>query len=185
MAQKNTEFPVNTYRFDPYLNFKFQVKWDNRFVAGISKVSGLSRTTHTVTFRPGGDPGVGRRIPGQTEFSPITLERGVTHDMAFEQWANKVWCYHNSTQTNPQQIVSLQDFRKDSIEIHMLNEAGQTVLIYYVYRCWVSEWNAVPELNGNGNEIAIQSIVLENEGWERDIKLKPPKQPSFVFPPNS
>ena len=181
---KNTEFPVNSYRHDPYLNYRFRIKWDKRYVAGISKVSGLSRTTQVVTHREGGDPGVVRRMPGQTQYESIKLERGVTHDPAFVQWANKVWDYTNSTKKNPQQIVSLADFRKDFIELEVMNEAGQTVLSYKIYRCWVSNWEALSDLDGEGNEVAIQSITIENEGWEQDYSLKEPKQPSFTLPKN-
>lgn len=179
----NTQFPSATYRFDPYKNFKFRVKWDGVYVAGISKVSGLSRTTEVVKFREGGDPSTIRVSPGQSTYNAITLERGVTHDKVFEQWANKVWDYTNSTKgpDSANQVVSLKDFRKDII-IEMQNEAGQKVIAYNVYRCWVSEWNAMPELDGMGNATAIQSIKLENEGWERDTSVTEPDEPSFTLP---
>ena len=179
----NTEFPVATYRYDPYKNFRFRVKWDGQYVAGVSKVSGLVRTTQVVKHRSGGDPSTPRVSPGQSEFEAITLERGVTHDKAFEQWANKVWDYTNSTQSpdNANQLVSLKDFRKDII-IEVQNEAGQKVVAYNIYRCWVSEWHAMPELDSMGNLIAIQSIKLENEGWERDTSVTEPTEPSFTLP---
>ena len=177
------QFSVNTHRFDPYKNFKFRIKWDGTYVAGVSKVSGLVRTTEVVKHRAGGDPSTPRVSPGQSQYEPITLERGVTHDVNFEQWANKVWDYANSTKgdDNSNQIVSLKDFRKDII-IELYNEAGQKVIAYNVYRCWVSEFNAMPELDGLGNAVAIQSIKLENEGWERDTSVKEPTEPSFTLP---
>ncbi len=165
------QFKTNTYRYDPYKNYRFKVKWDGNYVAGISKVGGLTRTTEVVKHREGGDPSVVRMSPGQSTFGPITLERGVTHDVSFEQWANKVWNYHNSTGTD--HIVSLEDFRKD-ITIEMYNEAGQKVIAYNVYRCWVSEFQAMPDLDGAGNAIAIQTLKLENEGWERDTSVAEP-----------
>ncbi len=166
------EFKVNSTRYDPYKNYRFRVKWNGRYVAGISKVSGLARTTEVVSYREGGDPGVVRRSPGQTEFAPITLERGVTHDAEFEQWANKVWDYTNSaSQGSSNQMVSLDDARKD-IVIELCNEAGQKLLAYTVYRCWVSECQAMPELDGSGEAVAIQSIKLENEGWECDDRTE-------------
>ena len=85
------QFTVNAHRFDPYKNFKFRVKWDGRYVAGVSKVGALKRTTEVVEHREGGDPSTGRKSPGRTKFEAITLERGVTHDNEFEHWANKVW----------------------------------------------------------------------------------------------
>jgi phage tail-like protein len=175
------EFKVNTYRYDPYKNFRFKVKWDGNYVAGISKVSGLVRTTQVITHREGGDPSVPRRMPGQSEYQAITLERGVTHDVAFEQWANKVWDYTNSLANPAEQIVSLKDFRKDII-LELYNEAGQKVIAYNIHRCWVSEFNAMPELDANGNAVAIQSIKLENEGWERDYSVTEPTEPSFTLP---
>ena len=182
----NTEFPKATYRYDPYRNFKFRVKWDNKYVAGVSKVSALTRTTQVITHRSGGDPSTPRRMPGQSEYASITLERGVTHDVAFEQWANKVWDYHNSTIDDQQggtsnQDVSLQDFRKDII-LEVYNEAGQKVIAYNIYRCWPSEFVALPEMDGNGNAVAIQMLKLENEGWERDTSVAEPTEPSFTLP---
>jgi len=171
------QFSVNTSRFDPYKNFKFRVKWDGKYVAGISKVSALKRTTEMVEHRSGGENSVSRRSPGRTSFEAITLERGVTHDPEFEKWANKVWNYGSQ----PGSEVSLQDFRKDII-IEMFNEAGQVVQAYKVYRCWVSEFQALPELDANANAVAIQSIKLENEGWERDYDVTEPTEPSFTEP---
>ncbi len=150
------QFTVNTNRFDPYKNFKFRIKWDGRYVAGISKVGTLKRTTE--------------------EFDAITLDRGVTHDVEFERWANKVWRVNGG-----QAEVSLQDFRKD-IRIEMYNEAGQLAIAYNVYRCWVSEFQALPDLDANANAVAIQHIKLENEGWERDQSVTEPTEPSFSVP---
>lgn len=170
------EFTVNTYRYDPYKSFKFRVKWDGRYVAGISKVSGLTRTTQVVTYREGGDPSMVHKSPGQTEYEAITLERGVTHDLDFEKWVNLVWNFANAGKLG--QEVSLQNFRKDII-IELYNEAGQKVIAYNVYRCWVSEYTAMPDLDAEGNAVAIQSIKLENEGWERDTSVVEPTETKF------
>jgi phage tail-like protein len=182
----NTEFPKATYRFDPYRNFKFRLKWDGKYVAGVSKVSALTRTTQVITHRSGGDPTTPRRMPGQSSYEAITMERGVTHDPTFEQWANKVWDYTNMTKDDQQggtsnQDVSLLDFRKDII-LEVYNEAGQKVLAYNIYRCWPSEFTAVPEMDANGNAVAIQSLRLENEGWERDYTVQEPTEPSYTLP---
>jgi phage tail-like protein len=155
------EFTKNPKRHDPYKNFKFRVKWDNKYVAGISKVTGLKRTTEVVKFREGGDPSTSRKSPGRSEYDAITLERGVTHDPAFEQWAGKVW--HLGAALGME--VSLADFRKDII-LELYNEAGEKVQAYNIYRCWVSEFQAMPDLDANANAVAIQHIKLENEGWE-------------------
>jgi phage tail-like protein len=172
------QFPVNAYRADPYKNFKFQVRWDGRYVAGVSKVSPLRRTTEVVTHREGGDPSSSRKSPGRTEYEAITLERGVTHDTEFEKWANKIWNFGAGLGLE----VSLRDFRKDVV-IELYNEAGQLALAYRVYRCWVSEFDALPELDANANAVAIQMLKLENEGWERDSEVPEPEEPSFTEPP--
>lgn len=183
----NTEFPKATYRYDPYRTYRFRLKWDGgKYCAGISKVSALTRTTQVVTHRAGGDPTTPRRMPGQSEYQAITLERGVTHDPTFEQWANKVWDYTNFTKDDQvggtsNQVVSLLDFRKDII-LEVYNEAGQKVIAYNIYRCWPSEFTAVPELDANANAVAIQTLKLENEGWERDYSVTEPTEPSFVLP---
>jgi len=172
------EFTVNATRKDPYKNFKFRVKWDGAYVAGVSKVSALKRTTEVVKHRDGGDPSTSHKSPGRTEYEAITLERGVTHDLAFQQWANKVWDYQNAQAQNADQEVSLADFRKPVI-IDLFNEAGQKVISYHVYRCWVSEYQALPDLDANANAVAIQHIKLENEGWDRDPAVVEPTEPSF------
>ena len=172
------QFSVNQERFDPYQNFKFRVKWDGKYVAGVSKVGALKRTTEVVDHREGGDPSSVRRSPGQTKYEPITLERGVTHDLEFEKWANKVWNYGSGLGAE----VSLKDFRKDII-IEVYNEAGQLAIAYNVYRCWVSEYQAVPELDASANAVAIQTLTLQNEGWERDYEVTEPSEPEFTEPP--
>jgi len=160
------QFSANPQRFDPYKNFKFLVHWDGKVVAGISKVSALKRTTEVVEHREGGDPSTKRKSPGQTKYEAITLERGVTHDPEFEAWASKVWNFGAGSGSE----VSLADFRKDVI-IELLNEAGDTVQAYVVHRCWVSEFQALPELDAGANAVAIQTLKLENEGWERDTSV--------------
>jgi phage tail-like protein len=171
------QFTVNAQRFDPYKNFKFKVKWDGKYVAGISKVGALKRTTEVVKHRDGGDPSTSRKSPGRTEFEAITLERGVTHDLEFEQWANKVW----QLKAGLGQEVSLKDFRKDLV-LEVYNEAGQLAIAYKIYRCWVSEYQAVPDFDANANAVAIQHIKLENEGFERDTSVTEPTEPSFTVP---
>jgi phage tail-like protein len=171
------QFSVNTQRFDPYKNFKFRVKWDGRYVAGVSKVGAFKRTTELVEHREGGDPSTSRKSPGRTKYEAITLERGITHDTEFEKWANKVWNFESGLGAE----VSLKDFRKDII-IETYNEAGQLVLTYKVYRCWPSEYQAMPDLDANANAVAIQTIKLENEGWERDYDVVEPTEPSFTEP---
>lgn len=170
------QFAVNAHRFDPYKNFKFRIKWDGRYVAGVSKVGALKRSTEVVEHREGGDPSTSRKSPGRTKYEAITLERGVTHDLEFENWANKVW--HMGAGLGAE--VSLKDFRKDLI-LEVCNETGQVVLAYKIYRCWVSEFQAVPDLDANANAIAIQTLKLENEGWERDRDVTEPAEPVLTI----
>jgi phage tail-like protein len=170
-------FTTNAQRFDPYKNFKFRVKWDGRYVAGVSKVGTLKRTTEVVRHREGGDPSSTRKSPGKTDYDPIQLERGVTHDPDFERWANKVWNFGSGLGSE----TSLKDFRKDLI-IEVYNEAGQLAIAYKVYRCWPSEFQSLPELDANANAVAIQHLKLENEGWERDYDVTEPVEPTFTEP---
>jgi phage tail-like protein len=171
------QFKVTPSRFDPYKNFKFRVKWDGRYVAGISKVSSLKRTTEVVKHREGGDPSSSRKLPGRTEYEAVTLERGVTHDTEFEKWANKVWNFGAGLGVEQ----SLADFRKDCV-LEFYNEAGQLALVYKLYRCWVSEYQALPDLDANANAVAIARLKLENEGWERDYDVTEPTEPKFTEP---
>lgn len=163
------QFSVNTHRFDPYKNFKFQVRWDGKTVAGISKVSSLSRSTEPVTHREGGDPNSSRLTPSTWSFEPITLERGITHDPEFEDWANLIYSVEGDA------AMSLKNFRKDVI-IRLHNEQGTPVKAFKIYRCWVSEYQALPELDANANAVAIERVVLQNEGWERDESVTEPTE---------
>jgi phage tail-like protein len=172
------EFSVNASRVDPYKNFKFRVRWDGRYVAGVSKVGGLKRTTEVVKHRSGGDPSITHKSPGRSDYDGVTLERGVTHDLEFERWANKVW--HLGAGLGSE--ASLRDFRKNII-IEVYNEAGQLAIAYKLYRCWVSEYAALPDLDANANAVAIQRIKLEIEGFERDTEIPEPTEPTFSEPP--
>jgi phage tail-like protein len=171
------EFTVNSRRVDPYKNFKFRLKWDGQYVAGVSKCSALKRTTEVVESREGGDPSTSHKSPGRTKYDAITLERGVTHDTAFEDWADKVWSLGAGLGSE----VSLADFRKDII-LDIFNEAGQKVISYKIYRCWVSEYQAVPDFDANANAVAIQHLKLECEGWERDLSVTEPTEPTLNVP---
>jgi phage tail-like protein len=167
-------FPGNPTRLDPYKNFKFRIKWDNKYVAAVSKISTLKRTTEVITHRSGGDPSTPMLTPGKTKFEGITCERGLTQDMAFHAWAGLVWNFGSALGTE----VSLANFRKD-LYIEFYHEAGQLVIAYQAYRCWVSEYQALPDLDANGNAIAIEHIKIENEGWERDTGVTEPTEPTL------
>jgi phage tail-like protein len=163
------KFTVNTHRFDPYRNFKFRVKVDNQYVAGLSKCSALKRTTEVTEWREGGDPSTSRQLPGKTKYDAVTLEAGLTHDPTFENWANLVHNFQGDA------AMSLRNYRKDII-IDVYNEAGQKVHSYKLFRAWVSEYQALPELDASANAVAIQTIKLENEGWERDQSVTEPAE---------
>ena len=168
------QFSVNTQRLDPYKNFKFRLKWGGQYVAGISKVSALKRTTEVVEHRAGGDPSTGHKSPGRTKYEPITLERGLTQSLDFHDWAGLVWNFKAGLGSE----VSLANFRKD-LYLEFYNEAGQLVIAYKIYRCWVSEYQALPDLDANANAIAFEHIKLENEGWERDTSVTEPAEPTL------
>jgi len=171
------EFVVNTHRFDPYQRFKFRVKWEGKYIPGIIHISGLNRKTEVVLYRSGGEANSIRRIPGKTVYEPITIKRGRTHDTEFERWANKVYNYGSGAGSE----VSLKDFRKNII-IELCNEAGQTVMAFKIYRCWPSRYSALGKLDSLNNSIAVESLVLEHEGWERDYSVNEPSEPSFTEP---
>jgi phage tail-like protein len=168
------EFTVNAQRLDPYKQFKFRVRWDGSYVAGVDHVSALRRGTEVVVHREGGDPSEQRRSPGLTTYEPIVLSRGRTNDTAFEAWANKVWNFGAGLGSE----VSLKDYRKD-IVIDLYNEAGQLALAWKVFRCWPSEYVALGDLDAGNGAVAIESLTLENEGWERDLSVPEPSEPSF------
>jgi phage tail-like protein len=161
------EFTVNATRFDPYKSFMFRVKWDGQYVAGLSKMGALKRSTDPVVHRDGADPSHERKSPGKSKYDAVMLERGVTHDTAFAAWADLVHSLDNP--------ISLRNFRKD-ITVDVFNEAGQVVLSYKLYRCWVSEYQALPQLDAGSAAVAIETIKLELEGWERDTAVTEPTE---------
>jgi len=163
-------FPVNTHRHDPYRTFKFQVVIDGKVVAGLKKMGALKKKTTPVKWRASNDPSHERVMPGGTSYDPVTLEQGLTHDPVFESWANLV----NNIQGNA--AMSLKNFRKDII-INVLNLQGQVAISYKLYRAWVSDYQALPDLDaGNMNTIGIQTITLQHEGWERDSSVPEPAE---------
>ncbi len=171
------QFTVNPQRFDPYKNFRFLVLWDGQVVAGCSKISPLKRTTEVVKHRSGGDPSSPRLTMGTSTYDAITIERGVTHDVEFDRWANKVWMVGQGNGSE----VSLADFRKD-ITIQVLNEAGQVALAFKIYRAWPSEYQILGEMDANANAVAISHLKLECEGWERDLEVAEPQEPTYQIP---
>jgi phage tail-like protein len=163
------EFVVNPHRLDPYKVFKFQVILDGNIVPGVSRVSALRRHTEPVQYRSGAFANFFLRAPGTTKFDPIVLERGVTHDTVFEDWAELAYSPAGDA------AMSLRNFRKD-MRINLLNQQGTVVLSYMVYRCWVSEYQPLPELNADANAVAMETIVLEHEGFERDRGVSEPEE---------
>jgi phage tail-like protein len=162
------EFTQNPDRFDPYKSFMFRIKWDRVYIAGLSKMSPLRRTTEPVVHRVGGDPSRDRKSPGKSKYEAVTFERGLTHDPAFEDWANLVHSLKNP--------ISLKKFRKE-VTVDIFNEADQQVLSYVLHRCWVSEFQAVPALDAGTSAVAIETIKIELESWERDIAITEPVEP--------
>jgi phage tail-like protein len=164
-------FDVNIERFDPYKSFRFLVYFGTSTtpVAGVSKVTGLKRSAEVIEYRQGGDPMVRKGI-GRTTYDPVTLERGVTHDRDFEDWANAGQVLDKGFAS-----VSLKNLRRQ-VRVELLNEAGQPVHRYMLHRCWVSEYQALPDLDAGANAIALEHVKIENEGWEHDLSLSEPKE---------
>lgn len=173
-----TQLNLSGQRVVPYAGHKFRVKEiGGDYFFAVNKVSALSRSVEVMEYREGGDPSLMRKSPGQAKYEAITLERGVTNNPQFEQWANKVWNYGEGLGGE----VSLADFRKD-LYLEIMNEAGQLVLGYKIYRCWVSEYRAFPDLDAGSSAFAIQTVKLEHEGWERDYEIVMPGEPRFTEP---
>lgn len=162
-------FVKNVHRVDPYKNFKFRVIWDGRPVLGVSKVSALKRTTEVVKHRSGGDNSTDHKSPGRTSYEAITMDRGITHDIEFEKWANMVHPYSGDPG------MDLANYKKNLI-LEVMNEKGQVALRYNIYNCWVSEFQALPDLDANANAIAIEHLKIEIEGWERDTQATEPDE---------
>ena len=164
-------FTVNLERFDPYKTFRFHVYFgiSTTPVAVVSKVGGLKRSSDPIEYREGGNPII-RKGLGRTKYEPIMLERGLTHDPEFAVWANAAQVLDKGVAS-----TSLAGLRKE-VRIELHNEAGQPVHRFIVHRCWVSEYQALSDLDAGQNAIAIEHIKLEHEGWEHDLSLGEPKE---------
>jgi phage tail-like protein len=165
----NTGFVVNATRVDPYKNFKFRVLWDGKAVLGVSKVSSLKRTTEVVKHRSGGQNSYDHKSPGRSSYEGVTLERGITHDLEFEKWANAVSTYAGDS------AMDLAGYKKD-LTLEVLNEKSQVAIRYFLFRCWVSEFVTLPDLDANANAVAIEHIKIEIEGWVRDADTPEPNE---------
>lgn len=163
----------NAHRVDPYPNFNFRIVMDNKVVLGVSKVGPLVRKSEVISHRDGGDNSRDHKSPGRTSYEGIMLERGVTHDAEFEAWANRVHSHAGDAS------MDLAGFRRD-LTLEFLNEKGHVAKRYFLYRCWVSEYTALPELDANANSVAIESMKIELESWERDLETKEPDETSAV-----
>ena len=166
-------FVTNAHRIDPYKNYKFRVIWEGRTVLGVSKVSALKRTTEVVKHREGGENSTDHKSPGRTTYEPVTMERGITHDLEFEAWANLVHPF------NGDPGMDLVNFKR-SLSLEVMNEKGHVAKRYFLYNCWVSEYTAIPDLDANANAVAIETLKVELESWERDIDTKEPDESSAV-----
>ena len=164
-------FDVNINRFDPYKTFRFLVYFGTATTpaAGVSKVGGLKRSADVIEYKQGGDA-ITRKGLGRVKYEPIMLERGVTHDRDFEEWADAAQALDKGSPS-----TSLKKLRRQ-VRIELLNEAGQPVHRYIIHRCWVSEFQGLPDLDAGGNAVAIEHIKLENEGWEHDLTLNEPQE---------
>jgi phage tail-like protein len=163
------QFTVNTQRIDPYANFKFRLSWDNQYVAGLSKMSAIKRSTEVIEWREAGNPSVIRKLPGRTKFEPVTLESGLTHDSQLIAWADLV--------NNPQgdAAMSLKNYRKE-VKIEVLNLQATMVIRFILHRAWVAEFQALPEMDANANAVAIQTLKLEYEGFSVDPAVTEPAE---------
>jgi phage tail-like protein len=170
-------FPNNPKRFDPLKNFNFKVKWDNAYVAAAASVSALTRTTEVITHRVGGDPIRKRKSPGLHDYQAVTIKNGVTMDRTFYLWAGKIYAISNQFGME----VSLADFRKD-VTLELYNEAGQLAIAYTLYNCWPSEFQAQADLDANTGGILFQHLKLEIEGFDIDVTVQEPAEPSFTIP---
>lgn len=168
------DFTVNSTRFDPYKNFKFRLKWDGKYVSGVAKVNGLHRDTTVTTIREGATGRI-TKTPGTTTYQPIVIERGRTHDTAFEEWANKIYNLSSSGGS------PAANFRKDMM-VELYNEAGQMVMAWRVKNCWPSKYSPLKEFNANRTEVAVESMTLEHDGWERDTAVTEPSEPTYTRP---
>jgi phage tail-like protein len=160
MARMN----ASTNRFDPFRNFRFKVKWDGQYVAGLTKMGALKRTTEMVEFHEAGENITSRKLPGKTKYDAVSLEAGITYDTAFSDWANLVNDFASHS------ITSLGEFRKN-VTVDVFNEAGQLALSYHLFRAWVADYQALPDLDASANAVAITTIKLEYEWFERDEEV--------------
>lgn len=155
-------------RFDPYRTFKFRVRFGDTTVAGVTKVSALTRTVTPTELKEAGDLLSPRNSPGAVRYDDVVLEKGLSMDNAFEDWANAVV----QLQADPGSTSGFK--RTVYIDVYDLNgnpqdRKSQPITSYKLNRAWITKYTALPELDASGGGFGIQSVTLRHEGWERVI----------------
>ena len=162
-------FVVNANRFDPYKNFKFRVLLEGRIVMGVSKVGALKRSTEVVNYRSGGGNTYDFKSPGRTKYEAVTMERGLTHDPDFEEWAAAVHTFGSDASTD------LRNYKK-ALTVEMMNLRNQPAVRYFLHDCWPSSYTAMADLSASENAVLIENLTLSVGGWERDFDLAEPDE---------
>ena len=164
-------FTASVLKYDPYRKFKFLVKWDGAYVAGVHKVTALTKSVDAVDWRTGGDHNNTAKVPGLTKYEPITMERGLCADTRFIDWMKLVNTYQAAGGTT---VESVHTFRKDLI-IEMYNLANEKVLSVSVFKAWPSKLT-VADFDAKANELAIEVLELQHEGWQIDERPGSPDE---------
>jgi len=148
---------------DPGRNFRFRVKWNDRYAAGFADASPLPVDLKSPRRRESGGPPPAIGPEGQGTPFFINLDRGLAFDLSFEQWISMVRCYGPATGKG-----SLLVEYKRPLTIEMSDEDGKVVRTYHLSRCWVTEYTAFPKPDALSTEIAIEHLRLGFDAWKQD-----------------
>jgi phage tail-like protein len=142
-------------RQDPLRKFRFRLEIDGLEQAAFSEVAIGDLANDPIEYREGDEITTVRKLSGLTKYANVTLKWGITDSIELADWH--------------QQVVGgatlLEEIRK-TVVIRVQNEAGEDKAAFEVTRAWPCKYDPT-DLNGTGNEVAIDSLELCNEGIKR------------------
>lgn len=178
--------PLDT---DPLRNFKFRVEiqhvqpgYGMMAHLGFMAASGLAATTEPISYREGGDNTTPRKMPGQTDFPPVSLTRGIVGNAKDQsllwQWYREIFFV---TQGAQGWASEGNDFRTTvyiRVFDHPVNRGpargdavgmgpifGQVKASWKLFNAWPAAL-AFSDLDAGGNGVLVNNLSLMYEGFD-------------------
>jgi phage tail-like protein len=141
----------NTYN---QLNFVttncFYVEIKGEIAASFTECGGLGVQIKKNVFHEGGVNNQQRIYLGQTDFTDVTLKRGLTDHPGFWNWMNELF--------DEQKAVA-----RRNVNILLFDRSGATMMSWTLIGAIPIGWKT-PSLQADGNAVAIEELTLAYEG---------------------